>query len=159
MHWSSRSQENSPISKPPSNTRRRFLKGWALAATGLANSRLALAAACSADADIEILPNKAIGTIAPSSTPTSSSTSAASSTTTFGSARTPKSPIKTASARPSSTPCAPSSPPSSAGPATASIQVQQNKSSAHSELEQTAMDKVETKGRVPLSTARRRLSI
>jgi hypothetical protein len=37
--------------------------------------------------------------------------------------------------------------------------VQQNKSSAHSELEQTAMDKVETKGRVPLSTARRRLSI
>jgi len=51
-----------------SNTRRRFLKGSALAATGLAlaNSRLiATVAAKETDAHIEILPTEPIGTIAP----------------------------------------------------------------------------------------------
>ena len=49
------------------NTRRRFLKGSALAATGLAlaNSRLLASAATSVDAHIEILPGEPIATIAP----------------------------------------------------------------------------------------------
>ena len=56
------------MSQPVSNTRRRFLKGSALAATGLAlaNSRLlATAQSAGADAHIEIMPNEPIGTIAP----------------------------------------------------------------------------------------------
>ena len=55
------------MSQSASNSRRSFLKGSALAATGivLANTRLLSAAATEADAHIEILPNEPIGIIAP----------------------------------------------------------------------------------------------
>jgi alpha-N-arabinofuranosidase len=55
------------MSQLPSSSRRRFLKAGTLAATGLAlrNSSLLAAASTEADAHIEILPNEAIGTIAP----------------------------------------------------------------------------------------------